>query len=122
MPLNRFNPLHPPEGAAPPEQVKFTDLHVEPWGDNLKVRVHMRLTPFEKPPNLTAEILDSSGRGVSSIQIIENIDFDLVITMHIRPPDSPGPFTLTAKIEYDGLGAVSESRIRFLLPPNKEEA
>jgi hypothetical protein len=114
--MPRFNPLHPAEEAVPPEQVRFVDLHVEPWGDNSKVRVHMRLTPFLKPPNLIATLTDSDSLDVASVMIIENIDFDLVFTLHIRPPDAPGPFQLTAKIEYEDLGAVDHKSIRFKLP------
>lgn len=116
MVFNRFNPIHPVEGALPPEQVRFIDLHVEPWGDNSRVRVHMKLTPFIKPPNLVAELLDSHGREVASALVVENIDFDLVFTLHIRPPDAPGPFSLTAKIEYEGPGTVDERKIKFKLP------
>ncbi|MFA5836630.1 MAG: hypothetical protein WC837_06715 [Bellilinea sp.] len=114
--MPRFNPLHPPEDAVPPARVRFVDLHVEPWGDNSKVRVHFRLTPFTKPPNLIATLTDADGLEVASILIIENIDFDLVFTMHIRPVDAPGPFELSARIEYDDLGIVDTQSIHFKLP------
>lgn len=120
MALNRFNPLHPVKGAVPPEQVRFTDLHVEPWGDNSKVRVHMRLTPFTVPPNLSAVLMDAAEREVASALIVENVDFDLVFTLHIRPPNAPGPFQLTAKIDYEGHGTVDEKNIRFKLPAQGE--
>ena len=114
--MPRFNPLHPAENAAQPDQVRFTDLHVEPWSDNTKVRVHMRLTPFAKPPNLHAALTDAQGNEVASVSIIENIDFDLVFTLHIRPPNAPGPFTLAAQIEYEDTGTVDQQSVRFKLP------
>ena len=114
--MPRFNPLHPAQDAAQPDQVRFTDLHVEPWGDNSKVRVHMRLTPFAKPPNLSAVLTDSLGNEVASVSIIENIDFDLVFTLHIRPPNAPGPFTLVGSIEYEETGTVDQKSVRFKLP------
>ncbi|MHB0966075.1 MAG: hypothetical protein ACYC36_06425 [Bellilinea sp.] len=117
--MPRFNPLHPAEGAVPPEQVRFVDLHVEPWGDNSKVRVHIRLTPFTKTPNLIATLTDAADHEVASILIVENIDFDLVFTMHIRPVDAQGPFELSAKVEYEDLGAVDARSIRFKLPPSE---
>ena len=114
--MPRFNPLHPAEDAVPPEEVRFVDLHVEPWGDNSKVRVHIRLTPFTKPPNLIATLTDAADHEVASILIVENIDFDLVFTMHIRPVDAQGPFELSAKVEYEDLGAVDARAVRFKLP------
>ena len=115
--MPRFNPLHPAENAVPPDQVRFTDLHVEPWGDNSKVRVHMRLTPFVKPPNLHVVMTDAQENEVASVSIIENIDFDLVFTLHIRPPTAEGPFDLIARIEYEESGQVDKRSLRFKLPP-----
>lgn len=111
----RFNPMRPVEGAVPPEEVRFLDLHVEPWEDKRRVRVHIRLTPFQKPPNLETQLLDAGGHEVASASVIENIDFDLVFTLHIRPPDSPGPFKLTSRIEYQDMGAVDHKTIQFSL-------
>jgi Fe-S-cluster formation regulator IscX/YfhJ len=114
--MARFNPIHPADGAVPPEQVRFVDLHVEPWGDNTKIRVHMRLTPFSKPPNLGASIQDAAEEEVASALIIENIDYDLVFTLHIRPPTAPQPFKLMTQIFYDDLGVVDQRTLRFTLP------
>lgn len=112
----RFNPFLPNEDAVPPADVRFRGLHVEPWEDNRRIRVHIRLTPFQKPPNLDAQLLDALGREVASVNVIENIDFDLVFTLHIRPPDAPGPFELTARIEYEDIGEVDRKTIEFTLP------
>lgn len=114
--MHRFNPLHPIEGAVLPADVRFLDLHVEPWEDNRRIRVHIRLTPFQKPPNLETRLVDALDRVIASAAVIENIDFDLVFTLHIRPPDAPGPFQLTSQVEYEDLGMVDQKSIRFSLP------
>ena len=114
--MQRFNPFQSDENALPPTQVRFLDLHVEPWGDQPRVRVHIRLTPFLKPPNLEAILVDTEQHEVASVNIIENIDYNLVFTMHIRPPNAPGPYELTAKIEYDDIGIIEQKSIRFSLP------
>lgn len=114
--MPRFNPIQPTEGALPPAEVRFLDLHVEPWEDNTRVRVHIRLTPFQAPPNLEVQLLDVNSREVASVIVIENIDFALVFTLHIRPPSAPGPFALTARIEYQDIGEVDRRFIRFSLP------
>lgn len=111
--MPRYNPLHPSEEAKAPGDVRFIDLFVEPWEDNRRIRVHMRLTPFLKPPNLEAVLIDASGNEVASVNIIENIDFDLVFTLHIRPATARGPFHLIGKILYDELGTVDEKSTKF---------
>ncbi len=111
--MHRFNPLHPTEGAKEPADVRFLDLHIEPWEDNRRIRVHMRLTPFQKPPNLEAVLFDSEGDEVASVTIIENIDFDLVFTLHIRRANTVGPFQLTGKILYEEVGTVDEKSVKF---------
>lgn len=111
--MHRFHPLQPAEGAVPPEEVRFIDLHVEPWEDNRRIRVHIRMTPFQKPPNLETRLFDAENREVASTTVIENIDFDLVFTLHIRPPDAPEPFTLSCQIEYQDIGIVDRKSIQF---------
>ncbi|GAP10489.1 hypothetical protein BECAL_01659 [Bellilinea caldifistulae] len=114
--MKRFHPLQPHPDAVPPEQVRFLDLLVEPWEDRQRVRVHARITPFQKPPNLEFEIRDANGEMLASAYIVENIDFDLVITMHLRRLSlQPQQFTLHANIQYDEIGLVYEDQILFSL-------
>lgn len=114
--LHKFNPLDPPPDGAAPRDVRFTELRVEPWSEGGKVRVHARITPFLKPPDLEAALIDSAGDEISSVTIIENIDFSLVFTMHIRRPSADGKYTLIGQIMYQDLGVVDESRTSFELP------
>lgn len=114
--MARFHPLHPSEDAVPPVDVRFLDLHVEPWGDNRRIRVHIRLTPFQKPPDLVTTLVDATGMEAASALIVENIDFDLVFTLHIRLPDAREPFELTSQIQYGDLGVVDQKSVRFTLP------
>lgn len=113
--MPRFNPLRPIKGAVPPAEVRFRDLHAEPWEDNRRIRVHIRLTPFQKPPNLEIQLFDAQGQEVASASVIENVDFDLVVTLHIRPPDAAGPFTLTGSIGYEDIGEVDRKSVTFSL-------
>ncbi len=114
--MKRYHPLQLHPEAVPPEQVRFLSLHIEPWEDHQRVRVHARLTPFQKPPNLEFEIRDGDGQTLASAYIVENIDFDLVITMHLRRISAdPQQLTLYAMIRYDEIGTVSEDKATFSL-------
>jgi len=114
--MKRYNPLQPHPQAVPPEQVRFLNLQIEPWEDRQRVRVHARLTPFQKPPNLEFEIRAADDQVVASAYIVENIDFDLVITMHLRQiPLERRYFTLYARVEYDEIGLVYQDQQNFSL-------
>lgn len=114
--MKRYNPLQPHPQAVPPNQVRFLNLQIEPWEDRNRVRVHARLTPFQKPPNLEFEICDADEQVLASAYIVENIDFDLVITMHLRQlrPERKY-FTLHARVEYDEIGVVYQDQQNFSL-------
>jgi hypothetical protein len=119
--MNRFNPFQSDENAVAPEATRFTEAHVEPWPDGKRVRIHARLTPFQKPPNLSFTIYDPHGVEAANVLIIENIDFDFVITMHIRSQIIPGEYVLEGLLSYDELGTVDETRIVFSLPDETDQ-
>ena len=110
---NRFHRLNPPEDGVPPEQVRFEELRPEPWPDGRRVRVHAAITPFLQPPHMAMTITDSEGREVSHVDVIENIDFKLVFTMHIRAEKVSGRYDLTARLFYDDLGEVDRQTVSF---------
>lgn len=114
MPANFMNPVSNSEKSArPPEEVRFTNLHVEPWPEGDRIRVHVELTPFSTPPNLEVSIVDQEGREISSASIIETAARKIVFTMHLRTPDKRGPFTLKAVIIYPSMEPVGQKQVQF---------
>ncbi|HHY89521.1 MAG TPA: hypothetical protein GYA06_11445 [Chloroflexi bacterium] len=111
--MQRFHRFNPPEDGASPEQVRFLDLQVEPWPDGRRIKVLMSITPFLQPPNLMMVMTDAEGTEVSRTSIVENIDYQLVFTMHIRSQKVAGQYKLTASINYDDLGVVDERQVEF---------
>lgn len=114
--MRKFNPIHPPQDGVNPSDVRLSELRVEPWLEGDKVRVHVQITPFLKPPDLEATLLDSKGIEITSVNIIENVDFSLVFTMHIRYPSADGKYTLIGKVSYEDIGVVHEMTTSFELP------
>jgi hypothetical protein len=107
---NRFN--QSPD-ARPPQEVRFTELRVEPWPDGRRVRVHVSLTPFQKNPNLEAVISDPAGNEVAHANIIETAEVRFVFTMHIRGEDVGGFYTLSANLNYGEIGHVDSRSFTF---------
>lgn len=108
--------LAPEEGALPPAEVHFTELRAEPWPDGRRVRLHITMTPFQQSPNLEAILCDQSGNEISRALIVENIDDQIVFTLHIRTPQPQGSYTILAQLSYPEIGVVSESRTTFIIP------
>lgn len=116
MSLHRFNPAHLPPDGVSPQEVRFVEFRVEPWPEGDKIRVHVKITPFLEPPDLEAVLFTTDGDEISSVNIVENIDFNLVFTMHIRSPSTDGKYTLTGRILYEDFGVVHEASAHFELP------
>ncbi|HZW04649.1 MAG TPA: hypothetical protein VFF68_12025 [Anaerolineaceae bacterium] len=110
---NRFHRLNPPENGVPPEQVRFLELRPEPWPDGRRVRIHVQITPFLQPPHMSMSIADPDGREVSHVEVVENVDFKLVFTMHIRSEQVSGQYDLVAQLFYDDLGEVDRQTVSF---------
>ncbi|NMB89862.1 MAG: hypothetical protein GYA17_16010 [Chloroflexi bacterium] len=109
------NPFQTPEGALPPQEVRFLDVHVEPWPDGRRVRVHVSLTPFQENPSLQASIVDPAGNSLASAHVIETAEDRFVFTMHLRGPDISGEtvYTLHTQLYYSEGGIVDQNQVEF---------
>ncbi|WP_299027650.1 hypothetical protein [uncultured Thermanaerothrix sp.] len=116
----RYHPLQPDPNAQPPAQVRFKSVRVEPWPDGRKVRVLMEIIPFQQPPNIEVSLSDSEGHEITSAHIIENVDYRLVITLHLRSAIPISEYHLTARLTYPDLGTIDEQSLTFVLPPSQE--
>ncbi len=85
----------------PPEEVRFTDLKVEPYPDGQRIRINLDVTPFQKRPYIELVLSDQSGNEVSTASIVEPMTWKLELTMHIRGvKDTAGRYTLVSRLFY----------------------
>ena len=97
------------EVPLPPHEVRIRDFRVEPYPDGKRVRVYLELTPFQKRPSGELFITDQLGNQVATANIIETIDPQMELTMHLRTADPQGPFTARVLIFYtDSLEDITE--------------
>jgi len=108
-----MEPHHPPHGALPPEKVRFLDIHVEPWPDGRRFRVHIETTRFEKSPNLEVIAENPLGEEVAHVNIIETNVAKLVFTIHIRGPEIKGEYLLKSRLYYPDLENVDNHKLTF---------
>ena len=108
--------------ALPPAEVRFVEVHVEPWPDGRRLRVHMTLTPFKTPPNLQATLLNDQDEEIAGANIIETVAERLVFTMHIPAQAVGSQYKLAADLMYPELGVVDHRMVAFEIsgssPPN----
>ena len=111
----------PFKNALPPAEVRFRDVHVESWAEGGRVRVHITLAPFQKPPNIEAIISTEDGEEVASVSIIETMTLKMVFTMHLRGAELAGKYRLTARLYYPDLDAVDHTEFDFSMPSTGAE-
>ncbi|UCD99924.1 MAG: hypothetical protein JSV42_04165 [Chloroflexota bacterium] len=90
----------PADIPLPPDEVRIRELSAEPYPDHRRVRIVLKLTPFQKRPNCEIGIKNEAGDTVTSLSIIESIDPKMEFTVHLKPGEPNGKFTLFAEIYY----------------------
>lgn len=106
---NFTNPL-------PPNEVHFIDLKVEPWEDKMRFKVFAQISEFLEPPNLNFFISNLNSEIISEVTLIENVDTDIVFTMHLRNSSPQNQLNLLGEIFYsDEIGKVDSKTISFIL-------
>ncbi len=104
--------------ALPPAEVRFVEVHIEPWPDGRRVRVHITLTPFQQPPNLAAVIFNEHDEELTSADIIETIVDRLVFTLHIPSRQNGDHYKLTTELSYPELGVTDRRSVPFKISEN----
>lgn len=100
MEINLFN--DPNLVPQPKKKVKIEEFTATPYPDRFRVRVGLKLTPFQERPNLLIVANRNDGKQVSDLDIIATMHYDNEFTMHIRGIEDPtGDYTLTAELYYE---------------------
>jgi hypothetical protein len=92
--------VEPDEVPQPPEAVKIEELTARVYPDGRRVRVCVKVTPFFERPNLEFQVINSEGVEVASLSIIESMDRDFEMTVHLRGPQPSGRHTLRGELFY----------------------
>ena len=84
----------------PPEEVKILDFQAEPYPDGRRVKMILTFTPFQSYPSAEIVIKDPSGEPAASLHIIETIDIETEITLHLPGEPEPGQYSAELKAFY----------------------
>ena len=116
MEINIFNDSN--LVPQPKSKVKIEELIATPYSDRFRVKVGLKITPFQERPNLVIVAHRSDGKQVSDLDIIATMHYDNEYTIHIRGVDDPqGDYTLTAELYYDTRNPPQDKKqITFSIP------
>jgi hypothetical protein len=84
---------------VPPEETCITSLDATPYPDGDRVRVQIRITPFQVRPYIELALTDANGDEIATASIVEPLSPRLELTMHLRGA-SASPFRLEARLFY----------------------
>ena len=102
------------EGApVPPEDVRIQSVHIDPYPDGKRIRVSLKLTPFQIPPNIDVIVLDQEGEESATMNIIGVATPEFTVTAHLRGNPSSSTYTFITRLIYEELGEIDRMETTF---------
>ena len=104
---------------------KIERLLIYPYPDLTKLWVRIDLSPFSKYPNVEATLYAPEGRRLSGFNIIENRDFNISVTLHLRSEPQEGEtYRLEVTLSRDNeiLAQETKSFPMVFVEPGEEAA
>ena len=95
-----INLSDPGDIPLPPDEVRIRALRVNPLPNGRLMHVYLEVDPFQKRPNADLTISDNEGREVASTSIIESMDRNIEIRMHVRGAVREREYSLKAILFY----------------------
>lgn len=110
--------LEPEDVPRPKEEVRIQGLEAHPYPDGRRVRVDIRVTPFQERPNLDIEVFNAQGDEVASLNVIESMDHRFEITVHVRGPQPRGKHTARLVLFYPETEIRDQAEAEFDIVPS----
>lgn len=88
------------EGPKPRHEVRIKQLGLYMYEDQRRVQVGFALTSFSERPSLQVTIRNPQGQEVSSLHVIETLDTNFSLTIHLRDKEPEDSYMVTAVLYY----------------------
>ena len=105
------------EVPLPPELVRFREVKAAAYADGARVRLTIRLAPFQVRPDLEIVVVDDQGTEVASSRVVENAETELGLTLHLRRRNPVGTCTVRLSLGYSEREPVDRTEVVFTAPP-----
>ena len=102
----------------PPADTRLLDLLAEPYPDGKRLRVTLKLTPFQQKPYLELTLTDSAGEVVATTSVVESVTWMLGLTLHLLKPGATtdGVYKLTVILSFPNLGEIDRRDLTIEIP------
>ena len=98
---------------VPPEDVQIQSVHIDPYPDGKRIRVTLKLTPFQVPPNLDVVVLKQDGEVSASMSIIGAATPRMAFTVHLRGDSSSSTYHFSVRLSYEEIGEIDRMEREF---------
>jgi hypothetical protein len=112
-----LNFVGPEQIPVPPEHVRVLRARAEPYADRRRVRVSVSLTPFLERPDVDLRIVDPPGATVAEASVIECVEPDFELTLHLRQAPDADRCRLDVTVHYPDRALEHRLSLDFALPP-----
>jgi hypothetical protein len=110
----------PGQAPQPRGQIRLEQVSLDPYPDGRRVKISLRTTPFGPTdrPNLEITVRNPAGDEVASMSVIESLENDLALTVHLRGEENPtGTYHVEVSLFYDPKTIQHSKTADFALPP-----
>lgn len=83
------------------EEVRFKRLGLFMYDDGRRFAIGFELTPFQERPSIQVFVADDSGNEQTSMTVIEAMQPNFSLTMHLPEEAEPQNLKVTAVIYYE---------------------
>lgn len=90
----------PSGGLHPREEVRFNQLGLFIYEDEKRVALGFDITPFAERPSIQVIVKDSEGEEAANLSVIEALQPNFNITIHLRNESPNGVYHLEALLYY----------------------
>ena len=87
-------------GARSREDVRIKELGLYVYEDGRRVAIGFDLTPFLERPSILVRVTNAKGDEAASLSIIEAMEPNFNLTVHLRDSDNVDPYQVEAFIYY----------------------
>ena len=107
----------PDDLPLPRSEVRFRGIAASPYPDGRRVKLEVRLTPFQERPNVDIVVFNSAGQEVAGMTVIETMDARFDLTVHLRDLRPEGEYSARYTVGYPDEPPVDTAETTFVITP-----
>ena len=90
----------PLKGPRSREDVRFNQLGLYVYDDRRRIAVGFDITPFLERPSVEVTITNAAGEVAANLTVIETMQPNFNLTMHLRDKNPADPYQIEAILFY----------------------